>query len=155
MAKDILLTEWNYQNQEKIRTLRENETYKYFGIFEADTLKEVEMKDKVQKEYLKRTKKLLETKFSRRNLIKRINIWAIPLVRYSRPFLKWTREDIKQMGQRTRKLITIHQVFHPSDDVYRLYVSGNKRGRGLASIEGSFDASKQRLEDSLKTVEEE
>ena len=79
-------------NQDKIRTLAENETYKYLGILEADTIKQVEMKNKIQKEYL-RTRKLLETKLSSRNLIKVINTWAVPLVRYSGPFLKWTRED--------------------------------------------------------------
>ena len=36
-------------NQDKIRTLGENETYKYLGILEADTIKQVEMKDKIQK----------------------------------------------------------------------------------------------------------
>ena len=78
-------------NQEKIRTLGENETYKYLGILEADTVKQVEMKDKIQKEYLRRTRKLLKIKLSGRNLIKGINTWAVPLVRYSRLFLKWTR----------------------------------------------------------------
>ena len=60
-------------NQEKIRKHGENETYKYLGILEADTIKQVEMKDKIQKEYLRRTRKLLETKHSSRNLIKGIN----------------------------------------------------------------------------------
>ena len=78
--------------QDKIRTLAENETYKYLGILEADTIKQVEMKNKIQKEYLRRTRKLLETKLSSRNLIKGINTWAVFLVRYSGPFLKWTRE---------------------------------------------------------------
>ena len=45
-------------NRDKIRTLTENETYKYLGILEADTIKQVEMKNKIQKEYLKRTRKL-------------------------------------------------------------------------------------------------
>ena len=36
-------------NQDKIRTLAENETYKYLGILEVDTIKQVEMKDKIQK----------------------------------------------------------------------------------------------------------
>ena len=75
-------------NQDKIRTLAENETCKYLGILEADSIKQVEMKDKIQKEYLRRTRKLLETKLSSRNLIKGINTWAVPLVRYSGPFLK-------------------------------------------------------------------
>ena len=64
-------------NQDKIRTRGENETYKYLGILEADTIKQVEMKDKIQKEYLRRTRKLLETKLSSRNLIKGINTWAL------------------------------------------------------------------------------
>ena len=51
---------------------------------------------KIEKEYLRRTRKLLETKLDCRNLIKGINNWAVPLVRYSRPknFNKWTREQI-------------------------------------------------------------
>ena len=34
-------------NQDKVRTLGENETYKYLGILEADTIKQVEMKEKI------------------------------------------------------------------------------------------------------------
>ena len=33
-------------NQEKIRTLGEKETNKFWGILEADTIKQVEMKEK-------------------------------------------------------------------------------------------------------------
>ena len=97
-------------NQDKIKTHAENETYKYLGILEADTIKQVEMKGKIQKEYLRRTRKLLETKLNSRNLIRRINTWAVPLIRYSGPFLKWTRDELKQMDQRTRKLMTMHDM---------------------------------------------
>ena len=134
-------------NQDRIRTLEEKETYKYLGILEADTIKQVQMKDTTRKEYLRRTRKLLETKLSSRNLIKGINTWAVPRVRYTGPFLKWTREELKQMDQRTRKLMTMHKALHPRDDVDRLYVSRKQGGRRLASIEDSFDASIQRLED--------
>ena len=57
-------------NQDKIRTLAENESYKYLGILEADTIKKVEMKNKIQKEYLGWTRKLLDAKLSSRNLTK-------------------------------------------------------------------------------------
>ena len=114
-------------NQDKLRILAENETYKYLGILEADTIKRVQMKDKIQKEYLRRTKKLHETKLSCRNLIKGINTWAVLLVRYSGSFLKWTRDEPKQMNPRTRKLMTIHKTLHPRDDVDRLYVSKKKK----------------------------
>ena len=74
-------------NKDKIRMLGEKENYKYLGILEADTIKQVEIKEKIQKEYLRRTRKLLKTKLSSRNLIKGINTWTLPL-RYSGPFLK-------------------------------------------------------------------
>ena len=141
------------QNQDKIRTLAENETYKYLGILEADTIKQVEMKNKIQKEYLRRTKKLLKTKFNCRNLIKGINTWAVTLARYSGPFLKWARDELKQMDQRTRKLMTMHKALHPRDDMDRLYVPKKDEGRGLASIEDSVDISIQRLEDYIEKHE--
>ena len=97
-------------NHEKMRTLEENETYKYLGILEADTIKQVQMKDTIRKKYLRRTRKLLETKLNCRNLIKGINTWAVPQVRYLGPFLKWTRVELKQMDQRTRKLMTMHKA---------------------------------------------
>ena len=53
-------------NQDKIRTLTGNETYKHLGILEAETIKQVEMKDKIQKEYCRWTRKLLETSLSQK-----------------------------------------------------------------------------------------
>ena len=138
------------QNQIVIRTLGGKETYKYSGILEADTIKQVEMKEKIKKEYLRRTRKLLETKIYSRNLVKGINNWAVPLIRYSEPFLKWIKEDLKQMDQRTRKLMIMHKALHPRDDVGRLYVSRKKGRKGLASSEDSVDASLQRLEDYIE-----
>ena len=128
-------------NNDIIRTLGENETYKYLGILEADTIEQVEMKDKIQKEYLRRTRKQLETKLSSRNLIKGINTWDVPLFKYSGPFLKWTRDELQQMDQRTRKLMTMHKALHPRDDVERRYVSRKDGGRRLTRIEDSVDAS--------------
>ena len=140
-------------NHDRIRTLEGKETYKYLGILEADTIKEVQMKDIIRKWYLRRTRKLLEIKLSSRSLIKGINTWAVPQVRYLGPFQKWTRVEQKQMDQRTRKLMTIHKALHPRDDVDRLYVSRKEGGRGLASIEDTVDASIQRLEDYIEKHE--
>ena len=66
------------------------------------------------------------------------------------PFLKWTRDELRQMDPRTRKLMTMHKALHPRDDDDRLYVPRKEGGRGLASIENSVDASIQRLEDYIK-----
>ena len=56
------------------------------------------------------------------------------------------REELKQIDQRARKLMTMHKALHPRDDVDRLYVSRKEGGRGFASIENSVDALK-RLKD--------
>ena len=103
-------------------------------------------KKEFKREYLRGIRKLLETKFYSRNLVKGINIWDVPLLIYSEPFLLCTREELKQMDQRTRKLMTMHKALHPRDDVDRLYVSIRERGRRLSTIEVSVDASIQRLE---------
>ena len=92
-------------NREKFRILEEKETYKYLEILEAYTIKQVEIKIKNWKEYLRRTRKLLEAKLYGRNLVKGIKAWTVPLVRYSEPLLKWTREEIKQMSQIIQKNI--------------------------------------------------
>ena len=89
---------------------------------------------KNKKESLGKTREQLETKLHSRNLIKGINIWAVPIVRYPGPFLKWTREDLQQMDQRTRKLMTMYKASHLRNDIDRLYVSRKER-RGLVSIQ--------------------
>ena len=62
-------------NQEKIKMLGKKEIYKYLGIWEAYTIKQLKMKEK----NLGRTKNLLETKLYCRNFIKGINTRAVHL----------------------------------------------------------------------------
>ena len=80
----------------KIRMLGEKETFKYLGILEVDTIKQIEMKEKIKNEYLRRTKKLFQTKLSCKNLIKGINAGSVLLVRYLGPFLKWTGKNFNK-----------------------------------------------------------
>ena len=80
-----------------------------------------------------RTRKLFETKLSSRNLVKGIKTWAVSLVRYSGPFLKWTRE-LKQMDQRTRKLMTMHKALHPRNDVDRLMYQEKREEEDLPAL---------------------
>ena len=134
---------------EKIRTPGEKETYKYLEILEADIIKQEVMKEKIKKEYFRRTRKPLETKLYSRNLIKGIITSTVHLVRYSGPFLNWTREELKQKDQSTRKLMTMHKALYPKDDVDRIYVSRKEADRGLTSTEDSIDAS-IRHEDQIR-----
>ena len=81
-----------------------------------------------------------------RNLIKGIDSWAALLGRYSESFLKWIREELEQIDQKTRKLGTMHKALHPRDDGDGLFVSRKEEGRRLTSTEDSIGVSIQRLE---------
>ena len=61
---------------------KKKETYKYLGILEADPIKEIEMKEKLRKEYLRWNRKIFETKLDSKNLMKGINTWAVLLLSY-------------------------------------------------------------------------
>ena len=98
--------------------------------------------------------KLLKRKLYCRNIVKVKSTWAVSLVRYWGPFLKWTRKELKLMDQRTRKLMTIHKTLHLRDVVDILYMSRRERGRGLSSIEDSEGTSIQRLEDYMQNRRE-
>ena len=78
-----------------------------------------------------------------------------PLVRYSELFLKWTRDELKQMDQRKRKLMTIHKAKHHRYNVDRKYASRKEGRRGLASIEDSVDASIRRFKNNIEKHEGE
>ena len=111
MEKRQITEEIEPPNQERIKAHGEKENFKYLGILEPDTIKQEKMKEKILKEYLRQTRKHLETKMCIRNLIKGINILAVPLVRYFGLFLKWIREEVRQINQRIRKLMMMHKVY--------------------------------------------
>ena len=95
----------------------EGESYKYLGV----------LKEKCYR----RVRKVLETKLNRRTLLKAINTWAISVVRYSAAFLGWSRLQLEEIDRRMRKLLTIHNGFHPKSNADQLYLSRSEGGRGL------------------------
>ena len=77
-------------------------------------------------------RKIVKTKLNGRNIVKGINTWAIPVLRYSAPFFSWTKTELQSIDGKTRKLLTTHNGLHPRSDVDRLYISRKVGGRGLA-----------------------
>ena len=89
-------------NQEKIRTFRSKESNKYLGIFEADTIKQVEWKKKSKNSISGESESYSRQKYILYNLIKGVNTGDVLFVIYSGPILKWTRKDLKQRDRRTK-----------------------------------------------------
>ena len=78
-----------------MRSLDENEEYKYLGILQVDQIKQNEMKERVGTGCKRRVRKLLEKKLNGQNVINARNTWAISLLRYSAAFLGWTKEEVQ------------------------------------------------------------
>ena len=56
-----------------IKSLQEGESYKYLGILEADKFLEEKMKLNVSKEYIRRLRKVLKSKWNGENLVGGVN----------------------------------------------------------------------------------
>lgn len=123
-----------FDNQETIKSLDENNRYKYLGILELDDIKHKEMKSKVEKEYIRRLRKILKSKLNSGNLVKAINTWAVSLVRYGGGVIDWNQQELENLDRRTRKMMHAYGAVHPRADVDRLYVRREEGGRGLMSI---------------------
>ena len=67
-------------------------------------------------------RKLIKTKLYSRNLIKGINSGGCPPCKKLGLFLKWMKEELREMDQRTSKLMTMHKTLHLRDDIDRLYM---------------------------------
>ena len=103
--------------KDKVIKSLEEESYNYIGVLEPDEVMVNEMKDKVKKQYYRRVRKVLETKLNSGNVFKAINTWAVSVVRYSAAFLGWSKLQLEEIDRRTRKLLTMHNGFHPKSNV--------------------------------------
>ena len=105
-----------------IKRLEEGDGYKYLGILEADDVKHNDMKQSISKEYLRRIRKILKSKLNGGNVVSAINSRAVSLIRHGAGIIKWSKEELRALDRKTRKLLTIYRSLHPQADVDRLYV---------------------------------
>ena len=68
--------------------------YKYLGVLQNEGQMSKEMKEKIEKEYLRRVKLLARSKLYAGNIVRGINAWAIGVVRYTAGILDWTEVDV-------------------------------------------------------------
>lgn len=66
-------------------------------------------KKKIQSEYYRGVRKVMEIKLNSVNLLKALNNWAAAVLSYSAPFLDWERLEILEMERKTRNLMTMHK----------------------------------------------
>ena len=137
-----------------IKGLNLYKTYKYLGILQADDIKHKQVKKKTLSEYNRRVRKILKSKLNGGNIIKAINSWAMPVVRYTAGIIDWTQVELEDFDRKTRKLISAHHALHPQSDVNRLYLPRQAGGRGLLQIRQTAEEEKRALNDYIKNSSE-
>jgi hypothetical protein len=106
-----------------ITNMSENQTYKYLGIGQNSKITHEEIKDRVTKEYKQCLNKILKTSINSRNMIKAINISAIPVLMYTFGTIEWSDTELEQLNRLTRVALTKARAYHPRSVVDRLYLT--------------------------------
>ena len=122
---------------------------KYLGILEADGIKHNDMK-----EYIRRVRKVLETKLKKGNIISGINSRAVSIVRCWTGIIKWTKNELEELDKKTKKLMSMYGAQHPKADTDRLYLKRCDSGRSLIGVEDCVQAEVNSLDKYLSALEE-
>ena len=137
-----------------INQIKTEEAYKYLGVLQAEEIKHSEMKEKATAEYRKRLRKILKSKLNGGNIIKAMNTWATPVIRYTAGVINWTQAELADLDRKTRKLMTANGALHPKSDVDRLYLKRKEGGRGLQQIAQTVEEEIRSLADYINESKE-
>jgi hypothetical protein len=91
------------------------------GVEENHNIEHKNEKERL-KECIRRLRLILNTELSAKNKMQAIGSLAVPILRYSFGIINWHQEEIRKLGKKTRKMLTIHGQHHPRTDIDRLYV---------------------------------
>ena len=112
-----------------IQDLDQAETYKYLGMEEGEGVQHHQIKVKIQKEYKRQIKLVLNSELNARNRIAAINTLAVPVVLYSYGIIDWKLNEIQDLDKVTRKQLCMNQMLAKKADVDRIYLPCQEGGR--------------------------
>ncbi|XP_062530455.1 uncharacterized protein LOC134200814 [Bombyx mori] len=120
---------------DKFRHLRLDEKYKYLGIDEAGKIDHNEVRQQIQKEYFRRVKSVTGSQLNARNILRALNIYAVPVLLYTFGIINYKTADLKKIDVKTRKILAMNKAHQQKADVDRLYIPIDQGGRGLTNLE--------------------
>ena len=133
-GKEVECNGIELENGQEIGQIGE-EGYKYLGVLEKGDIGQEEMKKNIKKEYFKRLRATLKLKLNAKRVFQAINTWAVPTVRCSAGIIEWTKQEVREMDRKSRKIITMYGGLHHRSSVERLHLPRSEGGRVLVSIE--------------------
>ena len=125
-------------NDEIIKELENNETYKYLGINENNEICKTYMKSKLKNEYFTRVKKIIKSELNSKNTITAINTYAVPAISYGFAILDWSETELDIIDRETRNLLKRHHMIHNNSNVIRIYLQRKEGGRGLLNLKQQY-----------------
>ena len=78
------------------------------------------MKENIEVEYFRRVRKLLKSKLNSKNVITAINSRAVSIIKYRAGIVEWRKDELQSLDRKTRKSLTMYNMFHRKGDVDRL-----------------------------------
>ena len=104
-------------DNEELQEIDKDQGHEYLGVLEVDKIKDKEMKEKIQKEYFRRVKKISKSKLNSGNTTLAINSRAASLIRYGAGIIAWTKNELQKIDRKARKLMTGYGGFHKQGDI--------------------------------------
>ena len=83
------------------------------------------------------------------NVMAGVNSWTVGIIRYRDGVLDWTKEELKSIDTKTRKLMTVNGSLYLRGNVDRLYLARKEGVRGLTSCEKCVNVEVQGLDKYL------
>ena len=117
-----------------IEALESEKIYTYLGMAQrADCLDEL-IKSTVRKEFIRRSKPVWKSMLSAKNKVKAFNSICVGLLSYSFGISKWTQNELQDVEEKVRKIMTMNKGFNKHSDVDRIFLQIKFEGRGLICI---------------------
>ena len=123
--------------QGPILDLASDSTYKYLGVEENSSIEQELMREKLEKDYLMRVKKVCKTELTPKNKITAINQLAIPVLTYGFGIIDWPQYKIDQLDIKTRKILSRNKVIYRNQCHDRIYLPRRMGGLGLTEVNQS------------------
>ena len=121
-----------------IKELEEGASYKYLGQDESIGYEGKLNKERVEREYYRRVRKIWSSELNARNKAIAHNSFAIPVLITTIGILDWSIAEIENIDKKTRNILCMTGSFHRNSDKDRLYLKMIDGGRGLKCFEESY-----------------
>ena len=102
--------------------------YKHLGVDEDIGFDGPLNKEKIKKEFLRRTRKCWESELYSQNKVTVYNTFALPVLTTSVGVLDWNEQELKDLDVKTRKVLNMSGSLHSKGDIDHLYVPRSNGG---------------------------